>query len=86
MTGKSKAHRAFIAAAAASLLVERGVDVTEQVTIYPLAQELAQRTGCHFDTARRHIAQQVRLRRGELTAAWGGERPGSGRPKQETMD
>lgn len=68
-------------AAARALIQARGVDITRQVAIRPLAQILATEAGCHYDTAKRHIAKAVRLARGEHSAAWGGARPGSGRPK-----
>ena len=59
-----------------------------------LAQVLADETGCHFRSARGHIAKACRLKRhpnytGEggyksaMAAGWGGPRPGAGRPEKE---
>ena len=69
-------------AAARALLVARGIDITRQVDIRALAIDLAATEGCHLDTAKRHVAKAVRRSRGELSADWGGVRPGAVRPKK----
>lgn len=51
--------------------------------LLPLAREMMTETGCNVDTAKRHIAKQFRLMRGELVKQWGGSRPGAGRPPNE---
>ena len=61
----SKSSR--IPAAAAGILDEHAVDITQPVVIDPLARELMARVGCARETARRHIAHQIRLRRGEMS-------------------
>lgn len=55
--------------------------VTEGGKLLPLAKEMMIETGCHVDTAKRHIAKQLRLMRGELIRQWGGAREGAGFPK-----
>lgn len=74
-----------IAASAAAILDEQRVDVEQQVDVTRLALLLQQREACHINTAKRHIAAQVRLRRGEISQLpeWGGARPGSGPKKRE---
>jgi hypothetical protein len=72
-----------IQAAARALLVEREIDIKQQVLFRPLAQELVKRADCHYDTAKRHIAKAVRRARGEMAAQWGGAREGAGRPKED---
>lgn len=76
----TKARHAELMAAAAAILTEQSVDVTRQVAIRPLAHLLADRDGCHYETAKRVIARAIRLRRGELPGEWGGKREGAGRP------
>lgn len=76
----TKARSEEIQAAARALLVARGVDITQQVA-RPLVKALAEQTGCHIDTAKRHVAAAIRRARGEQARAWGGARPGAGRPK-----
>lgn len=64
--------------AARRLLVERQIDITQQVDVLSLAKDLATELACHPDTAKRHIARAVRLARGETAheGTWGGVRRG----------
>lgn len=68
--------------AARTLLEEADFDVRERVDYAAFVPLLVERTGCHSDTAKRHLAKAARLMRGEATAAWGGSRPGAGRPSE----
>ena len=68
--------------AARALLEEAAFDVRESVDYATFVPLLIERTGCHSDTAKRHLAKAARLMRGEAAAAWGGSRPGAGRPAE----
>lgn len=68
--------------AARALLEETSFDLNEGVDYAALVPMLIERTGCHSDTAKRHLAKAARLMRGEAAAAWGGSRPGAGRPAE----
>lgn len=81
MAANTKARSDAIQAAARTLLIERQIDIKQQVAFRPLAQELAKRVDCHYDTAKRHVAAAVRRARGELAAQWGGAREGAGYPR-----
>lgn len=74
----NKARSDAIQHAARALLAASQADITQQVDLSPLAAMLVQQTGCHPDTAKRHIARAVRLARGEGThdRTWGGVRRG----------
>src|SRR5579859_1296512 len=61
----SKARSIALQQAARDLLVERGIDVRQQVDLQPLARALAQAQHCQMATAMRHVAQAVRRARGE---------------------
>jgi hypothetical protein len=77
----TKTRSAEIYAAAVAALAESGADITDAVSILPIARTVAARTGCHVYTAKRHAAKAVRRARGELVASErGGSRPGSGAP------
>lgn len=79
MSTNTKARRDAILAAAQALLEKRGPDVLERVSTRELAPELVALTGCHPDTARRHLVKAARLiRGGENKDTWGGEREDSG--------
>lgn len=66
------------------ILDESGADITEKVTILPLAKQLMAATDCGIDAAKRRIAEAIRRKRGEhvksTTGTWGGKRDGAGRP------
>lgn len=84
---RKKSCSSRIAAAAAAILDEQAVDITQPVVIEPLARELMARVRCARQTARCHIAQQIRLRRGEMSTIvlHGGARRGAGRPRKEKV-
>lgn len=82
----SKANSQAIHAAAHALLDELGIDVTKAVEVRTLAKMLERRGVCHYTTARVHLAQAVRQKRGELVKlhqGWGGTRDGAGYPAGE---
>lgn len=85
MSGKSKEFTAAVQTAARRIVTESGVDITQKVTILPLAKRLMQDANCGIDTAKQHIARVVRRLRGEPVevAQQGGKRTGAGRPKRE---
>lgn len=67
-----------LAALAEAILSERGIDVTTptpHATLLEMYSELAEREGCHKETAKRHIARAMRRARGEIVKARGGYRP-----------
>lgn len=69
---------------AAEILAASGADVTKGVEIRPLAKIMADRSGCHYTTAKQHIAKAIRRARHKYQdPTWGGKREGAGRPKQE---
>jgi len=72
-----------LAAIAAEILAESGVDVSQRVEIRPLAKLMKARCDAHYETCKRHIARAVRRARGEMAGQWGGRRPGAGRPKKD---
>jgi hypothetical protein len=76
----TKERSAFFARAARALLEETAFDVHTSVDFAALVPMLIARTGCHADTAKRHLTKAARQLRGEETTTWGGARPGAGRP------
>ena len=74
----------FLCREARRILDESGADITQKVTILPLAKQLMAATDCGIDAAKRRIAEAIRRKRGEYTKAktgsWGGKREGAGRP------
>lgn len=77
MKPNTKGRSEAIQEAARCLLLDRRVEVREQIEILPLAKLLAEETGCYLDTAKRHIATAIRRARGDISAGrgWGGPRP-----------
>ena len=86
MSGKSKEFTKHLATVARTI-IER--DAPEQVLqggkLLPMAKTMMEQTGCNVDTAKSHLARQLRLMRGELVEAQkhGGAREGAGRPPKE---
>lgn len=77
----TKARSEELQTAARALLKARGVDVTQEVRILPLAKELKAQTDCDISTAKKHVTMAVLHARGLLSESrWGGVRPGAGRP------
>lgn len=94
MANTKQRHLAILAKAH-EILDEQQIDVTEPASILPLAKMLAVATDCHITTAKRHISQAVRQKRGQLAGLWeeesgtewGGLRhPAGGRPPKETAE
>ncbi len=77
----TRARSDEIQAAARALLLADAWQLDEQAITPDRVARLIEQTQCHADTAKRHIAKAARLMRGEAAAAWGGARPGAGRPK-----
>lgn len=82
-----KERVAWLKGEARRILDESGADITQKVTIRPLAKRLMAATDCGIDAAKRRIAEAIRRKRGEhvkaTTGNWGGVREGSGRPPAE---
>ena len=80
----STKHRSEqLAVVARSIIEISGQDhILNGGKLLPLARLMMDATGCSVDTAKRHLAKQLRLMRGELVAidARGGARLGAGRP------
>ncbi len=85
MALNTKARNEELQILAAEIVAASGVSLTERAEIRPLAKLMAERSGCHYTTAKQHIAKAMRRARYKKfqTAEWGGKRDGAGRPKQE---
>lgn len=97
MSGRSKKFTAATKKAALDIVEQSGVNLLleQNITVLPLAKQLMEKTGCGIDTAKVRIAWAARrwrhmLATGEPLAerqpGWGGNRPGAGRPPNETED
>lgn len=78
----TKARSTQLAAAARTIAARHPEQILSGGKLLPLAKEMMAATGCSVDTAKRHIAKQLRLMRGELMKAdnRGGKRDGAGYP------
>ena len=85
-------HLEIYNAALAALVAAGGVEVVDSL---PQAERLAvsrnmykavkKKTNCHYEAAKSNIAKAMRhARYGVMQAQWGGTRPNSGRPRNET--
>ena len=81
-TGPTSDYRKQQLAVAARAIIERqGMShIYEGGKLRPMALVMMGETGCSVDTAKRHLAKQLRLMRGEIVAQRGGAREGAGRP------
>lgn len=82
MTNTKKRNQQL--AVAARAIAERHPEhIYQGGRLLPLAKQMMAETGCSVDTAKRHIAKQLRLMRGELikTDSRGGAREGAGFPE-----
>ena len=68
---------------AAEILAASGADVTQAVSIRPLAKLMETKCDAHYVTCKRHIAKAIRRAGGEIIASRGGYRAGAGRPKKQ---
>ena len=68
---------------ARQMLTERNFDVNQPADLRALAPIMVEQTGCHKETARRHLAKAARRLCGEYVAQRGGKRDGAGRPAKE---
>jgi len=82
MPANTRARSAALQDAARALIVARGMDATTDTVPRVWAAEFAAQQGCTIETARRHLAKAARRMRGEVSAVWGGTRPGAGRPRK----
>jgi len=84
MALNTKARSLKLQALAIEILTASGASLTERVEIRPLAKIMAEKSGCHYTTAKQHIAKAIRRARHTLQPVeWGGKREGSGRPNQD---
>jgi len=84
MALNTKARSLELQALAAEIVAASGISLTEKTGVRPLAKLMAEKSGCHYTTAKNHIAKAIRRARYALQPVeWGGKREGSGRPKQE---
>lgn len=81
MSNNTKARSLELATVARQVAMAHPEHITQGGRLLPLAKEMMELTGCAVDTAKIHIARQLRLMRGEIIRnAWGGKREGSGFP------
>ncbi len=85
----TKARHLEIYNASVKVLTEAGgveaIDALPQPERVPnlrrMAKKVVDLTDCHIDSAKRNVAKALRRARyGIMKEAWGGSRPGSGRP------
>lgn len=83
MAPNTKARSQELATLAAEILAASGISLTETAPIRTLAKLMADRSGCHYTTAKQHITKAIRRARHDLQPIeWGGKREGAGRPKE----
>jgi len=75
-----KARTERLQAAALNLLRYSDWTPEQAVDLRTLAPAMAEASGCHIETARRHLAKAERIMRGQHVAKRGGKREGAGRP------
>ena len=82
MSTNTKERILKLAAAARSIAERHPEHITQGGKLLPLAKEMMALTGCNVITAKRHLAKQLRIIRGQIVAITqhGGARPGSGYP------
>lgn len=82
LTGNKRS--AQLATTARAIIEKDGVDhIRHGGKLLPMARSMMTQTGCSVDTAKRHLAKQLRLIRGEIVAGRGGVREGAGRPLKD---
>ena len=80
MTDGTKERSDKLQSLAAEILAASGADVTQAVSIRPLAKLMETKCDAVYETCKRHIAKAVRRARGQVVASRGGLRDGAGRP------
>ena len=84
MAFNTKARSEELQTIAAAIVAASGVSLTERVELRPLYKLMAKQSGCHYTTAKQHIAKAIRRARHKFQPVeWGGKRNGAGRPKQD---
>ena len=86
MANNTKERNQQLATVARRIAENHPEHVTNGGKLLPLAKNMMAETGCSVDTAKRHIAKQLRLIRGELLRQWGGARDGAGYPEGVKRD
>lgn len=80
----TKARSEELQAMAAAIVAASGISLTERVELRPLYKLMAEKSGCHYTTAKQHVAKAMRRARGKLVeSGWGGYRKGAGRPTEK---
>lgn len=82
----TKERSSQLASIARSIAEQHPEHVMQGGKLLPLAKEMMALAGCDVSTAKRHIAKQLRLMRGELMTQWGGKRDGAGFPEGVKRD
>lgn len=85
MSDSTKERSEKLQALAAEILAASGVDVSQPVSIRPLAKLMETKCDAVYETCKRHIAKAVRRARGHVVASRGGYRDGAGRPKSAEL-
>lgn len=81
MSNNTKERSLELATVARQVAERHPEHITQGGRLLPLAKEMMALTDCGVDAAKRHIARQLRLMRGEIVAArHGGKREGAGFP------
>lgn len=80
MTDSAKKRTEKLQALAAEILAASCVDVTQTVSIRPLAKLMETKCDAVYETCKRHIAKSLRRARGQVVPSRGGLRDGAGRP------
>jgi len=91
-TNTKARHEEIYTAAVSALETVGGVEAVDRlpnferlVAVRKLYKQVAETTNCHIDTSKRNVAKAMRRARySEMQKHWGGERPGAGRPRNET--
>ena len=82
MSKNTKQHSSELAVVARTIALAHPEQIENGGKLLPLAKEMQELLPCDISTAKRHIAKQLRLIRGEIMAGtWGGKREGAGPPE-----
>lgn len=78
MSNNTKTRNLELATIARQVAMAHPEHITQGGKLLPLAKEMMALTDCGVDAAKRHIAKQLRLIRGEIVSGeWGGKREGA---------
>lgn len=80
MSGLPKNDIAELKKIASEIVARFSPDLTKPINISAMVTEMKTRTGCHYDTAKKHIRLAISAARGEQKTDeftdWGGSRGG----------